>query len=61
VASAPVAREPLQNDELRIAVAADARVARERTAFELDIAWIARDAATPALGKAAPRGPRAPH
>jgi hypothetical protein len=58
-ASVPVAAVPLRNDEQRVAADARAKVARERAAFTLVIALIARDKATPALGKSTPRGPRA--
>ncbi len=56
----PVAPVSLQDNEQRI-LAAHAKLARERAAFELDIAHSERYAATPALGKAAPQGPRVPY
>ena len=48
-------------EERRLTAEAFAERARVQVAFDVTVARIARDAATPALGKGAPRSSRAAH
>ncbi len=55
VARVPVAAIPLPQDAQRLAADARIQIDRDKAAFEIVIARIARDAATPALGKGTPQ------
>jgi len=61
VARVPVTAVPLPNDAQRLAADARNRIDRDKAAFEIVIARIERDAATPALGKETPHPQRAPY
>ena len=55
VARVPVWAVPLPHDAQRLATDARNKINRDKAAFEIVIARIARDAATPALGKETPQ------
>jgi hypothetical protein len=57
----PVTAVPLPHDAQRLAADARNRIDRDKAAFEIVIARIERDAATPALGKETPQLQRAPY
>ncbi|MEI9931559.1 MAG: hypothetical protein WDM89_13730 [Rhizomicrobium sp.] len=56
----PAAPVLLQSNERRFAAEALAEQVRRKAVFDFTTARMARDAATPALGKETPRTPRAP-